>query len=64
MYCCKEGILTDNFLGEYYDIPKATMVNNVIRNNKGHGVVLVRSMMGSDVKDASAARIKRNTQPT
>lgn len=56
MYCWKEGILIGNFLGEYYDIPKVTMVNNLIHNNKEYGVVLARSMMVSDVKDASAAR--------
>ncbi|KAI1237546.1 hypothetical protein IHE44_0013625 [Lamprotornis superbus] len=40
-----------------------TTINNVIHNNKGYGVVLVRSMTVSDVKDASAARIKGNAQP-
>ncbi|NWW52677.1 SHCBP protein, partial [Pedionomus torquatus] len=51
---CKEGILIKNFLDEHYDIPKITMVNNMIHNNGGYGVVLVRPTMPSDVKDASA----------
>ncbi|NXY42677.1 SHCBP protein, partial [Ceuthmochares aereus] len=55
---CKEGILVKNFLDEHYDIPKITMVNNMIHNNEGYGVVLVRPMMPSDVKDASAERTK------
>ncbi|XP_064315550.1 SHC SH2 domain-binding protein 1 isoform X2 [Phalacrocorax carbo] len=60
---CKEGILIKNFLDEHYDIPKITMVNNMIHNNEGYGVVLVRPTMPSDVKDASAERTKGNTQP-
>uniref|UniRef100_A0A8C6J2R9 SHC SH2 domain-binding protein 1 n=2 Tax=Melopsittacus undulatus TaxID=13146 RepID=A0A8C6J2R9_MELUD len=60
---CKEGILIKNFLGEHHDIPKITMVNNMIHNNEGCGVVLVRPTMPSDVKDASAERAKGNTQP-
>ncbi|XP_010022765.1 PREDICTED: SHC SH2 domain-binding protein 1 [Nestor notabilis] len=60
---CKEGILIKNFLDEHSDIPKITMVNNMIHNNEGYGVVLVRSTMPSDVKDASAERTKGNTQP-
>ncbi|KAM6250855.1 SHC SH2 domain-binding protein 1 [Spheniscus humboldti] len=61
---CKEGILIKNFLDEHYDIPKITMVNNMIHNNEGYGVVLVRPTMPSDVKDASAERTEGNTQPT
>ncbi|KFP88056.1 SHC SH2 domain-binding protein 1, partial [Acanthisitta chloris] len=53
---CKEGILIKNFLDEHYDIPKITMLNNVIHNNEGYGVVLVRPMMPSEVKDSSAQR--------
>ncbi|NXT78039.1 SHCBP protein, partial [Zapornia atra] len=55
---CKEGILIKNFLDEHYDIPKITMVNNMIHNNEGYGVVLVRPAMSSDVKDASEVRTK------
>ncbi|NXN14499.1 SHCBP protein, partial [Indicator maculatus] len=51
---CKEGILIKNFLDEHNDIPKITMVNNMIHNNEGYGVVLVRPAIPCDVKDASA----------
>ncbi|KAF3817871.1 hypothetical protein GH733_013158, partial [Mirounga leonina] len=33
---CKEGILIKDFLDEHYDIPKISMVNNVIHNNEGY----------------------------
>ncbi|NWU12720.1 SHCBP protein, partial [Cephalopterus ornatus] len=54
---CKEGILIKSFLDEHYDVPKITMVNNVIHNNEGYGVVLVRPGP-SEVKDASAETTK------
>ncbi|XP_071423526.1 SHC SH2 domain-binding protein 1 [Pithys albifrons albifrons] len=60
---CKEGILIKNFLDEHYDVPKITMVNNVIHNNEGYGVVLVRPVMPSETKDATAQTTKGNTQP-
>ncbi|NWT82954.1 SHCBP protein, partial [Lanius ludovicianus] len=70
---CKEGILVKNFLDEDYEAPKITMVNNMIHNNEGYGVVLVRPVMASEM-DASAQGTKgnfleetpktRNTQPT
>ncbi|XP_064884615.1 SHC SH2 domain-binding protein 1 isoform X1 [Columba livia] len=60
---CKEGILIKNFLDEHYDVPKITMVNNVIHNNEGYGVVLVRSTVPSDVKDAPAETTKGSSQP-
>uniref|UniRef100_A0A8C6ZU07 SHC binding and spindle associated 1 n=1 Tax=Nothoprocta perdicaria TaxID=30464 RepID=A0A8C6ZU07_NOTPE len=53
---CKEGILIKNFLDENYDIPKITMVNNMIHNNEGYGVVLVKPTIPSDVKDISAVK--------
>jgi len=34
------------------------MVNNMIHNNEGYGVVLVRPTMPSDIKDASAETTK------
>ncbi|NXF81535.1 SHCBP protein, partial [Sclerurus mexicanus] len=55
---CKEGILIKNFLDEDYDVPKITMVKNVIHNNEGYGVVLVRPVMPSEVKDATAQTMK------
>ncbi|NXR99582.1 SHCBP protein, partial [Oxylabes madagascariensis] len=55
---CKEGILVKNFLDEDYEVPKITMVNNMIHNNEGYGVVLVRPAMPSEMKDASAQESK------
>ncbi|NWU29472.1 SHCBP protein, partial [Dyaphorophyia castanea] len=55
---CKEGILVKNFLDEDYEAPKITMVNNMIHNNEGYGVVLVRPVMASEMKDASAQGTK------
>ncbi|NXC08490.1 SHCBP protein, partial [Orthonyx spaldingii] len=72
---CKEGVLVKNFLDEDYGAPKITMVNNMIHNNEGYGVVLVRPAMPSEMEDASAQKNKgiflfleetpktRNTQP-
>lgn len=34
------------------------MVNNMIHNNEGYGVVLVRPVMASEMKDASAQGTK------
>ncbi|XP_068938669.1 SHC SH2 domain-binding protein 1 isoform X3 [Petaurus breviceps papuanus] len=48
---CKEGILIKDFLDEHYDIPKITMVNNVIHNNEGYGVVLVKPKIFSDLQE-------------
>ncbi|XP_068549643.1 SHC SH2 domain-binding protein 1 isoform X1 [Anas acuta] len=53
---CKEGILIKNFLNERYEIPKISMVNNMIHNNEGYGVVLVKPTIASDVEDASAMK--------
>uniref|UniRef100_A0A8D0GFR6 SHC SH2 domain-binding protein 1 n=1 Tax=Sphenodon punctatus TaxID=8508 RepID=A0A8D0GFR6_SPHPU len=51
---CKEGILIKDFLDEYYDNPTITMVNNVIHNNEGYGVVLVKPTVSPDVKPVAA----------
>uniref|UniRef100_A0A8C9P2C9 SHC SH2 domain-binding protein 1 n=1 Tax=Spermophilus dauricus TaxID=99837 RepID=A0A8C9P2C9_SPEDA len=48
---CKEGILIKDFLDEHYDIPKISMVNNVIHNNEGYGVVLVKPTIFSELQD-------------
>ncbi|NXB14014.1 SHCBP protein, partial [Rhagologus leucostigma] len=55
---CKEGILVKNFFDEDCEAPKITMVNNMIHNNEGYGVVLVRPVMASEMKDASAQGTK------
>ncbi|RLW12311.1 hypothetical protein DV515_00000732, partial [Chloebia gouldiae] len=60
---CKEGIVVKNFLYEDYEAPRITMVNNMIHNNKGYGLVLVRPVMPSEMKDAPAQGTKGCTQP-
>lgn len=47
---CKEGILIKDFADEMDTMPKITMVNNVIHNNEGYGVILVKP------SDATAAQ--------
>ncbi|CAM4527063.1 unnamed protein product [Leuciscus chuanchicus] len=39
---CKEGILIKDFADELDAMPKITMLNNVIHNNQGYGVILVK----------------------
>uniref|UniRef100_A0A8C0IKE6 SHC binding and spindle associated 1 n=1 Tax=Chelonoidis abingdonii TaxID=106734 RepID=A0A8C0IKE6_CHEAB len=59
---CREGILIKDFLDEHYDSPKITMVNNVIHNNEGYGVVLVKPTVSSDVKDIAAKNSEENVE--
>ncbi|KAK1161949.1 SHC SH2 domain-binding protein 1-like [Acipenser oxyrinchus oxyrinchus] len=51
---CKEGILIKDFTDEFYTMPKITMMNNVIHNNEGYGVILV--------KPADLPRMKKTTE--
>uniref|UniRef100_A0A8C9RTY0 SHC binding and spindle associated 1 n=1 Tax=Scleropages formosus TaxID=113540 RepID=A0A8C9RTY0_SCLFO len=39
---CKEGVLIKDFADELDTMPRITMVNNVIHNNEGYGVILVK----------------------
>ncbi|KAJ8343670.1 hypothetical protein SKAU_G00309990 [Synaphobranchus kaupii] len=39
---CKEGILIKDFSDELNTMPKITMIRNVIHNNEGYGVILVK----------------------
>ncbi|KAJ0056714.1 hypothetical protein NL108_012234 [Boleophthalmus pectinirostris] len=39
---CKDGILIKDFAGELDVLPSITMENNVIHNNEGYGVILVK----------------------
>ncbi|XP_006887885.1 PREDICTED: SHC SH2 domain-binding protein 1 [Elephantulus edwardii] len=57
---CKEGILIKDFLDEHYDIPKITMVNNIIHNNEGYGVVLVKPTIFSDLQENVQDRPEEN----
>lgn len=43
--------MLQDFLDEHYDIPKISMVNNVIHNNEGYGIVLVKPTIFSDLKE-------------
>ncbi|XP_064414593.1 SHC SH2 domain-binding protein 1 [Latimeria chalumnae] len=52
---CKEGILIKDFIDEVYDIPRITMTNNVIHNNEGYGVILVKPRFFSEIKKIPVA---------
>ncbi|NP_001386144.1 SHC SH2 domain-binding protein 1 [Rattus norvegicus] len=58
---CKEGILIKDFLDEHYDIPKISMINNVIHNNEGYGVVLVKPTIFCDLLEHAQDETNDNT---
>ncbi|KAL0620389.1 SHC SH2 domain-binding protein 1 [Plecturocebus cupreus] len=65
---CKEGILIKDILDEHYDIPKISVVNNIIHNNEGYGVVLVKPMIFSDLQEnaedgTEALKIQTSGEP-
>uniref|UniRef100_A0A3B3Z728 Uncharacterized protein n=1 Tax=Periophthalmus magnuspinnatus TaxID=409849 RepID=A0A3B3Z728_9GOBI len=45
---CKDGILIKDFADELDVLPSITMENNVIHNNEGYGVILVKPSTGED----------------
>ncbi|KAM4720793.1 SHC SH2 domain-binding protein 1 [Rhinophrynus dorsalis] len=47
---CRDGILIKDFIDVVYDIPKIKMENNVIHNNEGYAVVLVKPAATLDVQ--------------
>ncbi|KAL7978923.1 hypothetical protein Chor_013412 [Crotalus horridus] len=56
LHHCKEGILIKNFLDDHCDVPKITMKNNVIHNNEGYGVVLVKPKEATEqMKESTSA---------
>ncbi|XP_048372238.1 SHC SH2 domain-binding protein 1 [Sphaerodactylus townsendi] len=55
---CKEGILIKDFLDEHYEVPKITLVSNVIHNNEGYGVVLVKPAISCDATEATLASLE------
>ncbi|XP_048210707.1 SHC SH2 domain-binding protein 1 [Perognathus longimembris pacificus] len=57
---CKDGILIKDFLDEHYDIPKISMVNNMIHNNEGYGVVLVKPIIFSDLQENTQDETEEN----
>ncbi|KAL6031183.1 hypothetical protein STEG23_026006 [Scotinomys teguina] len=58
---CKEGILIKDFLDEHYDIPKISMINNIIHNNEGYGVVLVKPTIFCDLQENAQDETSDNT---
>lgn len=42
-----------DFLDEHYDLPRISMVNNIIHNNEGYGVVLVKPTIFSDLQESA-----------
>lgn len=45
---CKDGILIKDFADEMDVMPSITMENNVIHNNEGYGVILVKTSTGEE----------------
>lgn len=45
---CKDGILIKDFADEMDKMPSITMENNVIHNNEGYGVILVKPNTGEE----------------
>ncbi|XP_029931947.1 SHC SH2 domain-binding protein 1 isoform X2 [Myripristis murdjan] len=48
---CKDGILIKDFADEHDVMPSITLENNVIHNNEGYGVILVKPNSGEDQTD-------------
>ncbi|XP_008150613.2 SHC SH2 domain-binding protein 1 [Eptesicus fuscus] len=57
---CREGILIKDFLDEHYDLPKISLVNNIIHNNEGYGVVLVKPRIFSDLQENAQGGAEEN----
>ncbi|XP_059524127.1 SHC SH2 domain-binding protein 1 [Myotis daubentonii] len=60
---CREGILIKDFLDEHYDLPKVSLVNNIIHNNEGYGVVLVKPRIFSDLQENAQGGAEENKAP-
>ncbi|XP_053347428.1 SHC SH2 domain-binding protein 1 [Clarias gariepinus] len=56
---CKEGVLIKDFADELDAPPQITMVNNVIHNNAGYGVILVKPE-----DRTAAAKAERKEEPS
>nr|XP_020441455.1 SHC SH2 domain-binding protein 1 [Monopterus albus] len=57
---CKDGILIKDFADELDVMPSITMENNVIHNNEGYGVILVKSSTGEQCR----VPLDRSEEPT
>lgn len=51
MWFSRWSSLSQDFLDEHYDLPKISLVNNIIHNNEGYGVVLVKPRIFSDLQE-------------
>ncbi|MFT7816801.1 SHC SH2 domain-binding protein 1-like [Arapaima gigas] len=61
---CKEGVLIKDFADELDAMPRITMVNNVIHNNEGYGVILVKPTDSPQEREAdSASRDDESEEP-
>ncbi|XP_041048692.1 SHC SH2 domain-binding protein 1 isoform X1 [Carcharodon carcharias] len=58
---CKEGIRIKNFMEELYDVPKITMMNNLIHNHEDYGITMAKFSIPFPKKKTSFANV---TQPT
>ncbi|KAK9392733.1 SHC SH2 domain-binding protein 1 [Crotalus adamanteus] len=63
LHHCKEGILIKNFLDDHCDVPKITMKNNVIHNNEGYGVVLVKPKEATEIAPESMSEQTKESTP-
>ncbi|XP_072237167.1 SHC SH2 domain-binding protein 1 [Leuresthes tenuis] len=64
---CKDGILIKDFANELDGMPSITMENNVIHNNEGYGVILVKPGSGephSSEEEAPVAKDKQQGEDT
>ncbi|KAL2088852.1 hypothetical protein ACEWY4_015751 [Coilia grayii] len=58
---CKDGVLIKDFADKLDTKPKITMVNNVIHNNEGYGVILVKP--NDDLSDDQPAKMETADEP-
>ncbi|XP_075045324.1 SHC SH2 domain-binding protein 1 [Mixophyes fleayi] len=57
---CKDGILIKDFIDEVHDFPKISLENNVIHNNEGYAVVLVKPVATLDIMRPDTAPEDKN----
>ncbi|XP_037650669.1 SHC SH2 domain-binding protein 1 isoform X1 [Sebastes umbrosus] len=59
---CKDGILIKDFADELDVMPSITMENNVIHNNEGYGVILVKPNNGEQHEEGPAGPTAEDKQ--
>uniref|UniRef100_UPI00398F086C SHC SH2 domain-binding protein 1 isoform X2 n=1 Tax=Pristiophorus japonicus TaxID=55135 RepID=UPI00398F086C len=57
---CKEGILIKNFMEQLYDMPKITMMNNLIHNHEDYGITMTKFAIHFTKKKAPFAIIMQS----